>query len=39
VWQQDLRFNLRYNMGLSEIAGQPADYRTKALALTVGIAF
>lgn len=39
VWQQDLRFNLRYNMGLSEIAGQPSDYRTKALSLTVGVAF
>lgn len=35
---KDIRFDLRYDMGLSEIASQPDDYRTKALSLTVGIA-
>ena len=39
IWNQDFRFNLRYDMGFSEIANQPDDYRTKALSLTVGIAF
>jgi hypothetical protein len=34
---KDIRFDLRYDMGLSEIANQPEDYRTKALSLTVGI--
>lgn len=34
---KDIRFDLRYDMGLSEIANQPKDYRTKALSLTVGI--
>lgn len=37
IWKQDFRFNLRYDMGFSEIGGQPADYHTKALSLTVGI--
>lgn len=32
-----VRIDLRYDMGLSEIANQPTDYRTKALSLTVGI--
>lgn len=39
ILKQDIRFDLRYDMGLSEIAQQPTDYRTKALSLTVGIAF
>jgi hypothetical protein len=34
---KDIRFDLRYDMGLSEIANQPEDYRTKALSLTIGI--
>lgn len=34
---KDIRFDLRYDMGLSKIANQPEDYRTKALSLTVGI--
>ncbi len=37
IWKQDFRFNLRYDMGLCDIAGQPSDYQTKALSLTVGI--
>jgi len=39
VFKQDICFDLRYDMGLSEIAQQPTDYRTKALSLTVGIKF
>lgn len=39
VRNQDIRFNLRYDMGFAEIANQPSDYRTKALSLTVGIVF
>ena len=38
IMGKDIRFDLRYDMGLSEIANQPEDYRTKALSLTVGIA-
>ena len=34
---KDVRFDLRYDMGLSEIELQPAEYRTKALSLTIGI--
>jgi len=34
---KDIRFDLRYDMGLAKIANQPDDYRTKALSLTVGI--
>ena len=34
---KEVRFDLRYDMGLSEMANQPTDYRTKALSLTVGI--
>ncbi|MCE1198365.1 MAG: PorT family protein [Marinilabiliales bacterium] len=34
---QQIRFDLRYDMGLSKIANQPEDYRTKCLSLTVGI--
>jgi hypothetical protein len=39
VYKKDIRFDLRYDMGLSEIANQPSDYRTKALSLTIGILF
>jgi hypothetical protein len=38
IMGKDIRFDLRYDMGLSEIANQPEDYRTKALSFTVGIA-
>jgi hypothetical protein len=34
---KDVRFDLRYDMGLSEIELQPTDYRTKSLSLTIGI--
>ena len=34
---KNIRFDLRYDMGVAEIANQPSDYRTKALSLTVGI--
>ena len=37
VCNKDIRFDLRYDMGLSGIANQPADYRTKAVSLTIGI--
>lgn len=37
ICKQDIRFDLRYDMGLSSIANQPSDYRSKALSLTVGI--
>lgn len=37
IRQKDVRFDLRYDMGLSEIANQPTDYRTKALSFTIGI--
>jgi len=39
VFKKDICFDLRYDMGLSEIEQQPTEYRTKALSLTVGIAF
>ena len=39
IFKKDIRFDLRYDMGLSEIANQPAEYRTKALSLTIGILF
>ncbi len=35
---KNVRFDLRYDIGMSEIANQPVDYRTKGLSLTVGIA-
>ncbi len=38
ICSKNIRFDLRYDMGLAEIANQPTDYRTKALSLTVGIA-
>ena len=34
---KDVRFDLRYDMGLSEIELQPTEYRSKALSLTIGI--
>jgi hypothetical protein len=37
VFKKNICFDLRYDMGLSEIEQQPTDYRTKALSLTVGI--
>jgi hypothetical protein len=37
IRQKDVRFDLRYDMGLSEIELQPSEYRTKALSLTIGI--
>jgi hypothetical protein len=39
IYKQNIRFDLRYDMGLSSVSNQPADYRTKALCLTVGIIF
>jgi hypothetical protein len=39
VFRKNICFDLRYDMGLSEIEQQPTEYRTKALSLTVGIAF
>jgi hypothetical protein len=33
---KDVRVDLRYDMGLSEIELQPTEYRTKALSLTIG---
>lgn len=37
IRQKDVRFDLRYDMGLTEIEAQPADFRTKSLSLTIGI--
>ncbi|MEI6059877.1 MAG: porin family protein [Bacteroidota bacterium] len=37
IRHKDVRFDLRYDMGLSEIKLQPSEYRTKALSLTIGI--
>jgi hypothetical protein len=37
IRSKDFRFDLRYDMGLSEIAYQPTEYRTKSLSLTIGI--
>jgi len=37
IRHKDVCFDLRYDMGLSEIELQPNDYRTKALSLTIGI--
>ena len=39
VNQQNICFDLRYDMGLSNIANQPDGYHTKALSLTVGLMF
>jgi len=38
IFTKNIRFDLRYDMGLSSIANQPSDYHTKALSFTVGIA-
>lgn len=37
IRRKDIRFDLRYDLGLSEIEGQPEEYRTKALSLTIGM--
>ena len=37
IRKKDVRFDLRYDMGLSEIDKQPSEYRTKALSLTIGM--
>ncbi|MEI6277165.1 MAG: porin family protein [Prolixibacteraceae bacterium] len=37
ICKQNIRFDLRYDIGMAEIGNQPSDYRTKALSLTVGI--
>lgn len=37
IRKKDIRFDLRYDLGLSEIEGQPEEYRTKALSLTIGM--
>lgn len=34
-----LRFDMKYDMGLAEVANQPDDFRTKALSFTLGYAF
>jgi hypothetical protein len=39
ILKKDICFDLRYDMGCTEIEQQPTDYRTKALSLTVGIIF
>jgi len=39
IFKKNICFDLRYDMGLSEIEQQPTEYRTKALSLTVGIEF
>jgi hypothetical protein len=39
VFKKNICFDLRYDMGLSEIAQQPTEYRTKSLNLTVGMVF
>ncbi len=37
ICKQQIRFDLRYDIGMAKIGNQPVDYRTKALSLTVGI--
>ena len=37
VCKKDIRFDLRYDLGLSKIANQPDDYRSKSLNLTIGL--
>jgi len=39
ILKKDMCFDLRYDMGCSEIEQQPTDYRTKSLSLAVGIVF
>jgi hypothetical protein len=37
IFKKDICFDLRYDIGMSEIQQQPTEYRSKALSLTVGI--
>ncbi len=37
LWQRKMRMDLKYDLGLSSIEGQPENYKTKCLSLTVGI--
>jgi len=37
VLKRDIRFDLKYDIGETSINGQPDDYKTKCLSLTVGI--
>jgi hypothetical protein len=37
VWQRKLRVDLKYDLGLTSISGQPEDFNTKCLSLTLGI--
>jgi len=37
IRHKDVRFDLRYDMGLTQIKNQPTDYRTKSLSLSIGI--
>lgn len=37
VLKKNICFDLRYDLGCTEIAQQPSEYRSKALSLTVGI--
>lgn len=37
LFKKDICFDLRYDIGMSEIQQQPTEYRSKALSLTVGI--
>lgn len=39
IFKKDICFDLRYDMGVTEIELQPAEYRTKCLNLTVGMVF
>lgn len=37
MWQRKVRMDLKYDLGLSSIEGQPENYKTKCLSLTVGL--
>ena len=37
VFKKDICFDLRYDIGMSEIQQQPTEYRSKALSFTIGI--
>lgn len=37
ILKQNICFDLRYDMGCTEIEQQPTEYRTKALSFTIGI--
>jgi len=39
ILKKNICFDLRYDMGCTEIEQQPTDYRTKSLSLLVGIIF